>query len=118
MHLNTKLYAVAVLAVAAGNALAANPSPAGRALELLRRHAPAARSSVHDQYVARDVIVDRDGTEHVRFDRTYAGLMVIGGDLVMHSRNGQYKAVSTTQGAPLSLSVRPRFDSSAAVVAA
>lgn len=118
MHLNTKLYAVAVLAMAAGNVLAANPSPTGRALELLRSHAPAARSSVHDQYVARDVIVDRDGTEHVRFDRTYAGLPVIGGDLVMHSRNGQYKAVSMTQGEPLSLSVRPSVDSSAAVVAA
>jgi len=118
MHLNTKLYAVAALAMAVGNALAANPSPTGRALELLRSHAPAARSSVHDQYVARDVVVDRDGTEHVRFDRTYAGLTVIGGDLVMHSRKGQYKGVSMTQGAPLSLSVRPSFDSSAAVVAA
>ena len=32
MQLNTKLYAVAVLAMAVGNALAANPpSPAGRA---------------------------------------------------------------------------------------
>jgi Zn-dependent metalloprotease len=119
MHLNTKLYAVAVLAVAAaGNALAANPSPTGRALELLRSHAPAARSSVHDQYVARDLVVDRDGAEHVRFDRTYAGLPVIGGDLVVHSRNGQYRAVSMTQREPLSLSVRPSFDSSAAVVAA
>ncbi|GAB3389861.1 M4 family metallopeptidase [Lysobacter fragariae] len=62
--------------------------------------------------------VDKDGTEHVRFDRTYAGLPVIGGDLVMHSRNGQFKGVSMTQGAPLSLSVRPSVDSSAAVVAA
>lgn len=118
MHLNTKLYAVAVLAIAAGNALAAQPSPTGRAFDLLRSHALAARSSVHDQYVARDVVVDKDGTEHVRFDRTYAGLTVIGGDLVMHSRNGQYKAMSMTQGAPLSLSVRPSLDSSAAVVAA
>jgi Zn-dependent metalloprotease len=118
MHLNTKLYAVAVLATAVGNALAANPSPTARALELLRGHAPAARSSALDQYAARDVVIDKDGTEHVRFDRTYAGLAVIGGDLVMHSRGGQYKGVSMTQGAPLSLSVRPSFDASAAVVAA
>ena len=118
MHLKTKLYAVAVLAMAVGNAQAANQAPAGRALELLRSHASAARSSAHDQYVARGVIVDRDGTEHVRFDRTYAGLPVIGGDLVVHSRGGKYKGVSATQGEPLSLSVRPSFDSTAAVVAA
>ena len=118
MRLNTKLYAAAVLATAVADVLAATPSPAGRAFELLRSHASAARSSVHDQYVARNVVIDRDGTEHVHFDRTYAGLPVIGGDLVMHSRNGQYKAVSMTQRAPLSLSVRPSVDSSAAVVAA
>ena len=118
MRLNTKLFALAVLATAVADALAATPSPTGRAFELLRSHAPAVRSSVHDQYVARDVVIDRDGTEHVRFDRRYAGLPVIGGDLVMHSRNGQYKAVSMTQGARLSLSVRPSLDSSAAVVAA
>ncbi|WP_412539243.1 M4 family metallopeptidase [Longispora sp. K20-0274] len=33
----------------------------------------------------RDVIVDPDGTEHVRFDRTYKGLPVIGGDFVVHT---------------------------------
>jgi Zn-dependent metalloprotease len=118
MHLKTKLYAAAVLATAVGEALAAHPSPTGRAIALLRSHAPAASSSVNDQYVARDVVIDGDGTEHVRFDRTYAGLKVIGGDLVMHSRNGEYKAVSITQGAPLSLSVRPGIDSGTAVVAA
>ena len=119
MHLNTKLcVAGAVLATAVGNALAANPSPAARALELIRSHAPTARSSIRDQYVARGVIADKDGTEHVRLDRTYAGLPVIGGDLVMHSRNGQYMGLSMTQGEPLSLSVRPSLDSTAALVVA
>ncbi len=32
--------------------------------------------------VVRDVLRDADGTEHVRYDRTYAGLPVVGGDLV------------------------------------
>ncbi|MFF0392950.1 M4 family metallopeptidase [Kitasatospora sp. NPDC004615] len=32
----------------------------------------------------KDVIIDADGTQHVRFDRTYRGLPVIGGDLVVH----------------------------------
>ena len=118
MHRNTKLYAVAVLALAIGNAPAADMPPAGRALELLRRNAPAARASALDQYVVRDVTVDRDGTEHVRFDRTYAGLPVIGGDLVMHSRRGAFRGVSLTQGGPISMSTLPGFDSRSAVVAA
>ena len=47
-----------------------------------------------DAFAARDVIVDTDGTEHVRMDRTYQGMPVIGGDLVVHSRNGVVAAIS------------------------
>ncbi|GAA2785073.1 M4 family metallopeptidase [Kitasatospora paracochleata] len=32
----------------------------------------------------KDVLVDTDGARHVRYDRTYRGLPVIGGDLVVH----------------------------------
>ncbi|MFD8595448.1 M4 family metallopeptidase [Kitasatospora sp. NPDC059646] len=32
----------------------------------------------------KDVIIDKDGAQHVRFDRTYLGLPVVGGDLVVH----------------------------------
>ncbi|MER7757635.1 M4 family metallopeptidase [Kitasatospora sp. NPDC097643] len=34
--------------------------------------------------VVKDVVIDADGTQHVRFDRTYQGLPVVGGDLVVH----------------------------------
>ena len=34
--------------------------------------------------VVKDVQRDVDGVEHVRYERTYAGLPVIGGDLVVH----------------------------------
>jgi Zn-dependent metalloprotease len=34
--------------------------------------------------VVKDVLRDTDGVEHVRYERTYAGLPVIGGDLVVH----------------------------------
>ncbi|VWD28663.1 MULTISPECIES: M4 family metallopeptidase [Burkholderia] len=56
-----------------------------------------------DQFQVRDVIVDPDGTEHVRFDRFYAGLPVIGGDVVVHSSKGQLKQASVTQLAPINL---------------
>ena len=37
-----------------------------------------------EDLVVKDVVVDADGVEHVRYDRTYQGLPVIGGDLVVH----------------------------------
>ncbi|MGP4052506.1 M4 family metallopeptidase [Streptomyces sp. 2A115] len=37
-----------------------------------------------EKLVVRDVIKDADGTTHTRYERTYAGLPVLGGDLVVH----------------------------------
>src|SRR4051794_15000640 len=36
----------------------------------------------------RDVVKDADGTEYVRYDRTFNGLKVVGGDLIV-KRNGE-----------------------------
>lgn len=72
-------------------------SPALRAQGLL--DGPAARlvrRDAADRFIARDVVVDRNGTEHVRFARTYRGLPVIGGGIVLHSRNGAVKSVTQT----------------------
>ena len=44
--------------------------------------------------VLRNVITDRDGTQHVRYDRTYKGLRVVGGDLVVEkARSGSMRDV-------------------------
>ncbi len=48
-----------------------------------------------ERYRPTDVVVEADGSEHVRMDRTYRGLPVIGGDLVVHSRDG--KLLSSTR---------------------
>jgi Zn-dependent metalloprotease len=46
---------------------------------------------------ATSVQIDPDGTEHVRFNRTYGnGIPVIGGDFVLHSRNGRVQGASQT----------------------
>ncbi|MDH6128008.1 M4 family metallopeptidase [Kitasatospora sp. GP82] len=37
-----------------------------------------------EKLVAKDVVVDADGTKHLRYERTLGGLPVIGGDLVVH----------------------------------
>ena len=48
--------------------------------------------------VVKDVLRDTDGTEHVRYNRTYDGLPVIGGDLVVAQReNGKLQVVRATR---------------------
>ena len=59
------------------------------------RTAAALRLGDQESLVVRDVVVDANGAEHVRYDRTYAGLRVIGGDLVVHeSPAGDVRTVS------------------------
>jgi Zn-dependent metalloprotease len=41
------------------------------------------RLGSREELVVKDVVRDTDGTEHVRYNRTYAGLPVVGGDLVV-----------------------------------
>ncbi|WP_392465445.1 M4 family metallopeptidase [Arsenicicoccus cauae] len=40
--------------------------------------------SSDDAFVVKDVITDADGSSHVRVDRTYKKVPVVGGDLVIH----------------------------------
>jgi Zn-dependent metalloprotease len=46
--------------------------------------AQALRLGGREALVVKDVMRDADGAVHVRYNRTYAGLPVIGGDLVVH----------------------------------
>ncbi|WP_249401915.1 M4 family metallopeptidase [Streptomyces sp. YIM 121038] len=55
-----------------------------------------------EKLVVRDVIKDRDGTTHTRYERTYAGLPVLGGDLVVATaRSGAVKDVNRASKARL-----------------
>ena len=58
----------------------------------------------------RDVVVDDDGTRHVRYDRTYHRLPVLGGDFVLHlNPDGTYSGTSRATKSALSLaSVTPK----------
>jgi Zn-dependent metalloprotease len=61
--------------------------------------------------------VDPGGTSHVRFTRTYNGLPVYGGDVVLHlDKNGAVRGTSNSLAAPLSLVTAPKvlgFEASA-----
>jgi Zn-dependent metalloprotease len=85
--------------------------------------APTAGRSLHlgvrERLIVKDVITDADGSTHVRYDRTLAGLRVIGGDLVSHrDRSGTIKDVSWNRSGPLSVaSTTPKISPASARVA-
>ncbi|MFF7474025.1 M4 family metallopeptidase [Streptomyces sp. NPDC008092] len=51
-----------------------------------------------EKLVVKDVTKDNDGTLHTRYERTYDGLPVLGGDLIVHTPPASFAAgtVSTT----------------------
>ncbi|MET8955313.1 M4 family metallopeptidase [Streptomyces sp. NPDC004533] len=52
----------------------------------------------------RDVVVDANGTQHVRYDRTYRHLPVLGGDFVVHlAPNGTYRGADLATRRTVSL---------------
>ncbi|MEE1835940.1 M4 family metallopeptidase [Streptomyces sp. SP17KL33] len=55
-----------------------------------------------EKLVPKDVIKDADGTVHTRYDRTFAGLPVLGGDLVVHERTGG-RTVTKATDAPITV---------------
>jgi len=121
MHVQSRLLSIAIVSALAAPAIAANAptSAALRAQGLLDGAAArAAHRADADRFVVRDVIVDADGTEHVRFDRTYRGLPVLGGDLVVHSRNGQARGISQTLTGVGRPDIVPQVSASRAIVEA
>ncbi|MEV8375394.1 M4 family metallopeptidase [Kribbella sp. NPDC056861] len=47
----------------------------------------------------RDVVKDANGTEHVRYDRTFNGLKVVGGDLIVERKSDAITGVIYNRGA-------------------
>ncbi|HWS79050.1 MAG TPA: M4 family metallopeptidase [Thermomonas sp.] len=116
MHTATRLLTAAVLAALSTSALAAGP--AERALGHLRANGAIAKAADGDAFLAKSVNIDADGTEHVRFDRTYRGMPVIGGDFVVHSRNGQVKGTSLTLNSASRPGLSGRISAAEATIAA
>ncbi|MBA2953300.1 peptidase M4 family protein [Nocardioides sp. MAH-18] len=78
---------------------------------------PSAEASENDSTGFRvvDTITDADGTTHTRMVRTYGGLPVVGGDLVVHEdAAGEREGVSQTLDAPLRLVTTPAVSAAAA----
>ncbi|MFI8167184.1 M4 family metallopeptidase [Streptomyces sp. NPDC085931] len=62
-----------------------------------------------EELVVKDVVKDADGTVHTRYERTYAGLPVLGGDLVVHeSKSGRTQGVTRATKAAIKVaSLKP-----------
>ncbi len=115
--LSVAIAATLVVSLHASSALA-NADPAARALGLLDDHPSSAQRNTGDMFSVRDVMIDSNGTEHVRMDRTYKGLPVFGGDIVVHSRNGSLKSISKTMKSALRPSLHASINADQAIDAA
>ncbi len=120
--MNAKLSMLSLAVVAAlsatGTAVAANLDAPGRANGLIAANRDATRSSADESFTARDVIVDNDGSEHVRMNRFYRGLEVVGGDMVVHSRGGRFVGASHTLSDKINVETTPRLSAQDALVSA
>ncbi|MEU6145836.1 M4 family metallopeptidase [Streptomyces sp. NPDC047081] len=61
-----------------------------------------------EKLVVKDVVKDADGTVHTRYERTYAGLPVLGGDLVVATKDGRTASVTKATKAAIKVaSLKP-----------
>ena len=111
--------ATATTAVAAPTTAGRQADPAGdlarSAVTAVRAHPGVAKVGDDQAFAVTDALVDADGTSHVRMDRTYQGLRVLGGDLVVHrAADGAWRGVSQSLEVTPDLAVTPTVTRSAA----
>lgn len=121
-HVRGTRLATAGVAVTTATLLAAALSPAAHAdgrptrataiehaASALAAHAAGLGLTSTQGTHVRDVIVDKDGTQHVRYDRTYHRLPVLGGDFIVHlASDGGYRGADRATRSRISLpSVTP-----------
>ncbi|WP_127359572.1 M4 family metallopeptidase [Actinacidiphila soli] len=75
-------------ASADGRGLPSRATAVSRADAAIAGHAGRLAVTPAQGRTVRDVVTDTDGAQHVRYDRTYRGLPVLGGDLVVHLAPG------------------------------
>ncbi|MFC9319109.1 M4 family metallopeptidase [Streptomyces nigra] len=67
-----------------------------------------------EKLLVKDVVKDADGTTHTRYERTYAGLPVLGGDLVVHDKSGRTTATRAGKATLALNTLSPKITKSAA----
>ena len=104
-----------------GRVTSTHPIPATGALAesaitSARAHPASTRLAASQGLRVRNALQDSTGATHVRMTRTYHGLRVLGGDLVVHrTGSGAYLGTSQTLSRDLTLSATPRVSSATAL---
>ncbi|MEU1075599.1 MULTISPECIES: M4 family metallopeptidase [unclassified Streptomyces] len=127
------LLAAGLTALSSGSAGASSPTADGPSAQPLRLSASQRAELIREantttaktaselglgaqeKLVVRDVVKDADGTVHTRYERTYAGLPVLGGDLVVHeTKSGATAGVTRATRAAIKVaSTTPALDTAA-----
>lgn len=108
--------AFAVALVFGAAAHAADGDPVARALGHINNYSDAVKRSAGDLFLARDIVRDADGSEHVRLDRRYKGMRTVGADVVVHSRHdGSFRAASLTLSRQIDLDTTASVDEDSAI---
>ncbi|MGW0210154.1 M4 family metallopeptidase [Streptomyces sp. NPDC003233] len=118
--LSTGLTTTATAAGKGSAALAAAPaalSDSARISLIQKAQADAAQTAqqiglgAKEKLIVKDVVKDADGTVHTRYERTYAGLPVLGGDLVVHTaKSGRTEGVTKATKAAIKVaSLKPQI---------
>ncbi len=85
------------------------------AVTALEAHPDAAKVGDGQGFTVTDALIDPDGSTHVRMDRSYRGLPVLGGDLVVHRGPGKgWRGTSQSLHTVLDLATTPSVSRAAA----
>lgn len=107
--------ALTLVGLQTGGSQAAPERSGSDAVQALLAHPGAALSSDGTRFTVTDTITDANGATHTRMDRTYRGLPVLGGDLVVHQgATDGWRGVSQTLDQAVQVSTTPAVSASAA----
>lgn len=107
----------AAIAAGSGSAGAVSQSNHGnraaivaRAKTAAHQHAGKTHLGAHQSLSAVQTQIDRNGETHVRLHRSYRGLTVVGGDMVIHqAAGGAWRGASGTLHKGLTMSTKPKL---------
>ncbi|MFB7457806.1 MULTISPECIES: M4 family metallopeptidase [unclassified Streptomyces] len=116
-HIRGSRLATAGVAATTATLLAAALSPAAHAEgrptrataihnaeSALAHHSTALGLTSAEATTVRDVVVDKNGAQHVRYDRSYRQLPVLGGDFIVHlTPDGTYRGADRASKGTVSL---------------
>ncbi|HEY1174753.1 MAG TPA: M4 family peptidase, partial [Phytomonospora sp.] len=106
-------------AQAAGQPAGSGSTGLDRAVAAARAHGNAFGLDNDQTLQSKGVTTDRDGSVHARFDRTFKGLPVVGGDLVVHTdKAGGWKGADAASNAVRVASTTPTVAAAAAAATA